>query len=211
MNGMTARDIHSQLRDAQNRLQELEETDRLTASRDPRNTRWTDAESALRAAQAALDVAVDALTWIDTDVQELAQERPTAAARGTDGLPLDRDAYAATLTEQADPTAPEDGDHVRLTYSDGSTVEGVWQYVPAGNGETPVLVAASGHVHAYVGGQSRRDVLKRNRSPRLVLMGEPESLVVAALLHELAGVYPYERLGRLSQEMAVLIHDRIGV
>jgi hypothetical protein len=55
--------------------------------------------------------------------------RPTATVRGLDGRPLDRDTYARALAEQADPHTPREGDRVRITYGDGSTAEGRWEYL----------------------------------------------------------------------------------
>jgi hypothetical protein len=44
---------------------------------------------------------------------------------------------------------------------------------------------------------------------RVPLLSEPEAAVVAALLEELAGVYPCEELGRLAREFAVRLYDRL--
>jgi hypothetical protein len=46
------------------------------------------------------------------------------------------------------------------------------------------------------------------REARVPLLSEPEAAVVAALLEELAGVYPGEELGRLARELAVRLHHR---
>lgn len=95
--------------------------------------------------------------------------RPTATVQDLDGRPLDRDTYAAVLAEQADPTGPAERDRVRLTYPD------------------------DGRVHSHVTGQVRRQVLRRAERPRLALLTASEAHVIAALLGELAGVYPESR------------------
>lgn len=137
--------------------------------------------------------------------------QPTATATGLDGRPLDREQYAALLSEQADPTGPAEGDRVRLTYRDGSTVEGKWAFV-GGDVEGMALLTDDGHVHKHVTGQIRRDIVRRAaRPPLLALLNEPEAHVVAALLDELAGVYPDEQLGRLARTMAVRLYDRLGI
>ena len=140
----------------------------------------------------------------------MTDHRPTAMIEGLDGQPLDRDAYAAMLAEQVDPTGPAGGDQVRLTYGDGSTLEGRWTLV-GGDVEAMALVAEDGTVHTHVTGQVRRDAIRRAERPRLALLNEQEALVVAALLDELAGVYDGEPLGRLARAMAVRIYDRLGI
>jgi len=50
-----------------------------------------------------------------------------------------------------------------------------------------------------------------SRDARRPLLSEPEALAVAALLDELAGVYPDEDLGQLAREMAVRLYDRCGI
>ena len=210
MTGTTASELCDELRAVRDVLQALHAAGRLSASRDPSNTRWTDLDSAVRSAQTGLDVAVDALAWVDTDVEGLARERPTATARGTDGLPLDRDDYARALSEQADPTGPAEGDRVRLTYGDGSTVEGRWAFV-GGDVEGPALLTDAGSVHAHVTGQVRRDVLERATRPRLPLLTHDEAVAAAALLDELAGVYPGEQLGSFARDLAVRLYDRLGI
>ena len=138
----------------------------------------------------------------------MTDHRPTAMIEDLDGQPVDRDAYAAMLTEQVDPTEPAEGDRVRLTYGDG--LEGRWTVV-GGAVEAMALVAEDGTVHSHVTRQVQREVLTRAERPRLPLLNEQEALVVAALLHELAGVYDGEPLGRLARAMAVRIYDRLGI
>ncbi|SHG18249.1 hypothetical protein SAMN05443575_1603 [Jatrophihabitans endophyticus] len=46
---------------------------------------------------------------------------------------------------------------------------------------------------------------------RRPLLTDEEGQAVAALLDELAGVYPREDLGRLARELAVRINDRLGI
>lgn len=53
---------------------------------------------------------------------------------------------------RANPGAPREGDRVRLTYGDGSSVEGTWR---------AVLERDDGHLHTHTRGQVRRDVLTR--------------------------------------------------
>lgn len=136
--------------------------------------------------------------------------RPTATVTGLDGQPLDRDEYAAVLTEQADPTGPAEGDRVRLTYGDGSTVTGEWAYV-GGDVEGMALLTDDGPVHHHVTGQVRRDVIRRAERPLLDVLNQQEALTVAALLDELAGVYPGEAMGQLARTMAVRLYDRLGI
>jgi glutamate/tyrosine decarboxylase-like PLP-dependent enzyme len=74
------------------------------------------------------------------------------------------------------------------------------------------LLADDGRVHSHVTGQVRRDIVRRaERPPLLEVLNEPEACVVAALLDELAGVYPDEQLGRLGRTMAVRLYDRLGI
>lgn len=47
--------------------------------------------------------------------------------------------------------------------------------------------------------------------PRLELLREGEATTIAALLDELAGVYPDKALGRLARELAVRLDDRLGI
>lgn len=49
-----------------------------------------------------------------------------------------------------DEVGPQEGDRVRLTYGDGSTVEGTWR---------TVLEKDDGTLHTHTRGQVRRDVL----------------------------------------------------
>lgn len=46
---------------------------------------------------------------------------------------------------------------------------------------------------------------------RLPLLGEGEATAVAALLDELADVYPDEDLGRLARNLALRLYDRLGL
>ncbi len=140
----------------------------------------------------------------------MTDHRPTAMIEDLDGQPLDRDEYAAMLTEQIDPTEPAEGDQVRLTYGDGSTLEGRWTFI-GGDVEALAVVTEDDKVHTHVTGQVRREVLTRAERPRLPLLNEQEALAVAALLDELAGVYDGEALGRLARAMAVRIYDRLGI
>lgn len=137
--------------------------------------------------------------------------RLTATVTSLDAEPLDRDEYAAALSEQADPAGPAEGDRVQLTYGDGSTVTGEWSYM-GGDVEGMVLLADDGRVHKHTTGQVRRDIIKRaDRPPLLDVLNKPEALVVAALLDELAGVYNDEAMGRLARTMAVRLYDRLGI
>ncbi|WP_433257706.1 hypothetical protein ACQPYK_21285 [Streptosporangium sp. CA-135522] len=52
---------------------------------------------------------------------------------------------------------------------------------------------------------------KNGTGDRLALMDSAEMFVVAALLDELCGVYPKERLGQLAREVAVELNDRRGI
>lgn len=135
--------------------------------------------------------------------------RPTATIQGLDGRPLDRDEYAASLAEQAHPTGPAEGDRVRLTCGDGSTLEGTWTYIEVD--DSWAVLTDAGRTHTHVTGQVRRDVVRRAERPRLPLLNQREALVVAALLDELAGVYDGEPLGRLARATSVRIYDRLGI
>lgn len=66
MGATTAIDLYDQLRDVRDLLEQLHVSGRLSMSSDNLNTRWVDVADAARAAQAALDVAIDALAWMDT-------------------------------------------------------------------------------------------------------------------------------------------------
>ncbi len=46
---------------------------------------------------------------------------------------------------------------------------------------------------------------------RLPVLAEGEASAVAALLDELAAVYPAEAMGQLARELAVRIYDRLGI
>jgi len=142
--------------------------------------------------------------------QESRDDRPTDRHRPRlDDRPLGRDADAAALAEQADPTGPVDGDRVRLTYGDGSTVEGRWAFV-VGDIEGFGLQGDDGSVHDGTG-PVRREVIERAERPPLALLSQVESLVAAGLLDELAGVYAGKELGRLARAMAVRLCDRLGI
>ena len=136
--------------------------------------------------------------------------RPTATVRGLDDAPLDRDHHARALADQADPDTPVEGDRVRLTYGDGSTVEGRWEYI-GGDVEGYALHLDDGTVHPHVAGQVARDIVHRVPRPRLALLTHGEALVAAQLLDELAGVYRTEPLGELARDMAVRLYDRLGI
>jgi hypothetical protein len=136
--------------------------------------------------------------------------RPTAAARGMDDEPLDRDLYARLLSEQAASYTPVEGDRVRLTYGDGSRVEGRWEYV-GGDVEGNALRLDGGTLHTHVAGQVARDIVHAVPRLRLALLTHGEALVAAQLLDELSGVYRTEPLGELARDMAVRLYDRLGI
>jgi hypothetical protein len=136
--------------------------------------------------------------------------RPTAAARGMDDEPLDRDLYARLLTAQAAPDSPVEGDRIRLTYGDGSRVEGRWEYI-GGDVEGHALRLDDGTLHTHVAGQGERILVHRVPRPRLALLTHGEALVAAQLLDELAGVYDGEPLGALARDLAVRLYDRLGI
>jgi len=134
--------------------------------------------------------------------------RPTAVARSADGRPFERDEYAAMLAEQADPSAPGEGDRVRLCYDDGGTVTGRWEFI-GGGVDAFGLLADDGRVHTDVARGVRREVIERAERPRLALPSRDEALVVARLLEELAGVYEDEQLGLLARRMANRVYGRL--
>ncbi|TAK89374.1 MAG: hypothetical protein EPO06_11975 [Burkholderiaceae bacterium] len=137
-----------------------------------------------------------AVRWIDA--------KPTATIRGTDGQPLDRSEYADRLEAQA--YGPADGDRVRLTYGDGSTVQGTWTTT----GDGPVLHLDDETLH-HVNGASQRTILARSDVGRRVALSDGEGQAIASLLDELAGVYPDEPLGELARRLAVMMYDRMGI
>ncbi len=89
---------------------------------------------------------------------------PTVTACDADSKPLERDEYAAMLAEQADPSAPGEGDRVRLTYDDGGTVTGRWEFI-GGGVDAFGLLADDGRVHTNVTSGVRREVLERADRP----------------------------------------------
>lgn len=114
--------------------------------------------------------------------------RPTATIRDETGQSLDRDEYATMLAEQANRTRTGQGDRVRVTYGDGSTVEGRCAFT-GGDVEGDELITDESTAHPHVTGQVRREVLERTERPRLALLTQGEALAMPALLDELAGVY----------------------
>jgi hypothetical protein len=66
MSTVNASGLYDQLRDARDALERLHVTGRLSMSSDILNARWVDVDDAVRAAHAGLDVAIDALAWMDT-------------------------------------------------------------------------------------------------------------------------------------------------
>ena len=85
------------------------------------------------------------------------------------------------LAEQADPSAPGEGDRVRLSYDDGGTVTGRWEFIGGGVNAFGLL-ADDGRVHTDVTSGVRREVIERAERPRLALLSRDEALVVARLL-----------------------------
>ncbi len=134
--------------------------------------------------------------------------RPTAVARSADGRPFERDEYTAMLAEQADPSAPGEGDRVRLSYDDGGTVTGRWEFIGGGVGAFGLL-ADDGRLHADVTSGVRREVIERAERQRMALLSRDEALVVARLLEEPAGVYEDEQLGLLARQMANRVYGRL--
>lgn len=59
--------------------------------------------------------------------------------------------------------------------------------------------------------QMLRKRLEGGDGERLPLLDREEGQVVAALLDELAALFPHEDLGRLAREQAVRIYDRLGI
>ena len=64
----TAADLYLLVQRVAVRLGELDGAGRLSVSSDPTTTKWRDVISAVSAARAALDVAAQALAWLDTTV-----------------------------------------------------------------------------------------------------------------------------------------------
>ncbi len=66
----TASDLYDQLRDIRDVLTRLHAERRMVMSADPSNARWVDVDDAVSAAQAGLDVAIEALAWMETRAPE---------------------------------------------------------------------------------------------------------------------------------------------
>ena len=62
----TADDLYQDLQAIAEELETLHGQGRLSMSRDSTNTQWTDADSAVVAVRASLDVAVQAMAWMET-------------------------------------------------------------------------------------------------------------------------------------------------
>jgi hypothetical protein len=62
----TADELYRQLQDVSEALEGLHAQGRLSMSNDPSNTQWTDTSSAVAAVRASLDVAVQAMGWMET-------------------------------------------------------------------------------------------------------------------------------------------------
>ncbi|MFF5207514.1 hypothetical protein [Streptosporangium sp. NPDC000396] len=106
---------------------------------------------------------------------------------------------------------------------EGATVEAVW-YLRAGRRAGLYDAEASPPVTAMVrdtnGQPIPRDeyetflrtwIEKNGTGDRLALLDSAETFVVAALLDELCGIYPKERLGQLAREVVTELNDRRGV
>ncbi|HEV7755404.1 MAG TPA: hypothetical protein VGO94_06030 [Mycobacteriales bacterium] len=121
-----------------------------------------------------------------------------------------RDRRARVLAERIGPHAPADGDRVRLLYRDGSTVEGRWEH-RGSEDLTTALRLDDGSLHPHVTEHVDHILVHRAARPLLALLTDAEARVVAALLDELAAVYPAEPLGGLARAMAYGLADRLGV
>jgi hypothetical protein len=132
----------------------------------------------------------------------------SACAAGEEARRFERDLRARVLADRICPHAPSDGDRVRVRYGDGSTVEGRWEHV-GGEDLTAALRLDDGSLHPHVAGQVERVLVYRVARPLLALLTDAEARVVAALLDELAAVYPDEPLGALARAMAVGLADRL--
>ncbi len=97
---------------------------------------------------------------------------------------------------------------MRLSYDDGGTVTGRWEFIGGGVDAVGVL-ADDGRVHTDITSGVRREVVQRAERPRLALLSRDEALVVARLLEELAGVYAGEQLGLLARQLANRVCDRL--
>ena len=62
----TADDLYQDLQAIAEELETLHGQGRLSMSRDSTNTQWTDVDSAVVAVRASLDVAVQAMAWMET-------------------------------------------------------------------------------------------------------------------------------------------------
>lgn len=139
--------------------------------------------------------------------------RPTAGVRGLDDAPLDRDDYADALRRQAD--GPDQGDRVRLHHVDGRVMEGVLTFASSTDENDVqaalVLVTDDGAWHYDAVTAARTELVQRSDHPRLPLLTDGEAQAVAALLDELAAIYPGEDLGRYARDLAVRLYDRCGI
>lgn len=61
--------------------------------------------------------------------------------------------------DDRDPEGPIPGDRVRLTYGDGSTVEGLWEWDPEPGGYGALVRRDDGSVHRHTSGQVTREVI----------------------------------------------------
>ena len=64
---LSADEIYGQVRELAEALDALHATGSLSISRDATNSEWADIDDAVRAARTALEVAAQALAWIDTN------------------------------------------------------------------------------------------------------------------------------------------------
>lgn len=66
VHGVTAADFYRQAQDVRGALEELFNAGRLAMSGDETNSQWRDLHRAIEAARASLDVAVQAMAWMET-------------------------------------------------------------------------------------------------------------------------------------------------
>ncbi len=73
---------------------------------------------------------------------------------------------------------------MRLSYDDGGTVTGRWEFIGGGVDAVGVL-ADGGRVHTDVTSGVPREVIQRAERPKLALLSRDEALVVARLLEDM--------------------------
>jgi hypothetical protein len=133
----------------------------------------------------------------------------TEPVPGEPGEQARRDQLGLVLASRIGPDTPVDGDRVRvrLRHGEGSTLEGRWEHLGGEGGAA--LRLDDGSLHPHVAEHVEHVIVHRAPRPLLALLTDAEARVVAALLDELAAIYPGEPLGGLARAMADGLADRL--